>query len=160
MTTTSIRRALCLFGLAGAALSLSACNDRATTIFVANGYPDRPVVKVWWNTTLIADPVAAGGASAVQRALPGDDFAYALLAPLVPARSARKLSVGRGDQLQIFVSRHLRRQLRCGHAAGRGQRAADRRANLPGRLRRRHLRPGQLPDDAGRCRRGGRPVDQ
>jgi hypothetical protein len=27
-----------------------------------------------------------------------------LLAPLVPARSARKLSVGRGDQLQIFVS--------------------------------------------------------
>jgi hypothetical protein len=104
MTTTSARFPLCLVALAIVALPLAACNDAATTVFVANGSADLTVSKVWWNATLIPESVAPRRASAVQRAVPGDDFAYALLAPLIPARSAQPLSVARGDQLEILVS--------------------------------------------------------
>jgi hypothetical protein len=123
--TTSMRTLLFLVGLAAAAAPLSACNDTASTVVVANGYPTEAdggavapmtVFKVWWTTTLIADPVAPGATSAAERTVPGDDFAYALLAPgwspdfggappgLIAARSAARLTVARGDQLQIVVS--------------------------------------------------------
>jgi hypothetical protein len=125
--TTSMKTLLCLLGLAGASAPLAGCNDTASTVLVANGYPagtdadggvaaSTTVFKVWWTTTLIADPVAPGATSAAERTVPGDDFAYALLAPswspdrggappaLIAARSAARLSVARGDQLEIMVS--------------------------------------------------------
>ena len=118
--TASMKTLVCLLALTAAA-PLSGCDDTASTVVVTNAYPaDAPapmmVFKVWWTTTLVADPVAPGTSSASERTVPGDDFAYALLAPgwtseggapppaLMAARSADELSVARGDRLEIVVS--------------------------------------------------------
>jgi len=112
MTTRSIRLALRLLGLPGL-LGLATCNSTATTAVVKNGYGDAVVHKVWWNTTLIADALEPGAASAPQRAVPGDDLAYALISPgrpgeagppgLIALQSRQRLSIARGDQLEIDV---------------------------------------------------------
>jgi hypothetical protein len=118
--TTSTKALVCTMTITAAAL-LPACNDTASTVVVTNAYPAdaeggapaaMTVVKLWWMTTLIADPVAPATTSAAERAAPGDDFAYALLAPgwgappdaLIAARSRERLSVARGEQLRIAVS--------------------------------------------------------
>jgi hypothetical protein len=116
MKTTSIGFSLSLLVVAAAALPLSACDDTASTVMVENAYPATTVYQTWWATTLLADPVAPGGSSAVERTVPRDDFAYALLAPgwapgsaarpatLIAARSTGTLSVARGALLRIAVS--------------------------------------------------------
>ena len=117
--TATMKTLVCLLALTAAA-PLSGCNDTASIVVVTNAYPaDAPapmmVFKVWWTTTLVADPVAPAS-SASERTVPGDDFAYALLAPgwtpelgapppaLIAARSADELSVARGNQLEILIS--------------------------------------------------------
>jgi hypothetical protein len=125
--TTTTRFLPCLFGLVAAAIPLSGCNDTPATVVVGNGYPASPdsdaaatvtIYKLWWTTTLIADPVAPEGVSPIERTVPGSDYAYALLAPgwspesgappaaLIAARSAERLSVARGARLEIVVSDH------------------------------------------------------
>jgi hypothetical protein len=107
------------------ALPLAACEtEDPTQAVVENGFPAPPdggngpqmvVYRAWWVVSPFADPVPAGMSSAVERVIPGDDYAYALLAPgwdpsssppatLVAVRSKTKLSVARGDTLHIKVS--------------------------------------------------------
>ena len=112
--------------IAFAFVALASCETEDPTMaVVADAYPavgdagaagEVSVYKAWWSTTLVADPVAPGGESPAQRAVPASDYAYALLAPgwdpssgappsrLVAVRSTTKLSVGRGDTLRIAVS--------------------------------------------------------
>jgi hypothetical protein len=116
MKMTSIKSSLSVLVLAAATLPLSACDDTPSTVMVENTYSTITVYKTWWATTLIADPVAPGGTSAVERTVPRDDYAYTLLAPgwtpgsaappatLIAARSAEMLLVARGDLLRIVVS--------------------------------------------------------
>jgi hypothetical protein len=106
--------------------ALVACDtEDATTAVVANDYPaaadggtsDAVVVyRAWWVTTLFASSVSPGASSATERTVPGEDHAYALLAPgwdpssttpptrLVPVRSATKLTVDRGATLNVVVN--------------------------------------------------------
>ena len=116
MKTTSLAVRFSLLALAATTLPLSACDDTASTVMVENAYATITVYETWWATTLLADPVAPGATSAIERTVPGDDFAYALLAPgwtpgsgappaaLIAARSAERLSVARGALLRIAVS--------------------------------------------------------
>ncbi len=95
-----------------------------TTIVVDNDHPaidgggdaEITVFEAWWGTSLLPDPVAPGAEGAVQRAVLGTDFAYALLAPgwtpasgappsrLIPVKSSSRLTVARGDRLHVHVS--------------------------------------------------------
>jgi hypothetical protein len=81
------------------------------------GLPEAmPVYKGWWTVAQFPEPVAAGQVSDPVRIVPGNDYAYALLAPgwdsagsspptlLIPLRSAHELSVGRGELLTFVVS--------------------------------------------------------
>jgi hypothetical protein len=113
--TTSRALPLCLLGLL-TATPLLGCDDTASTVVVVNHLDDASVYKVWWNTTLIADPVPPGLTSPAERTVPANDFAYALLAPdwspesggpptaLIPIRSTDRLSLPRGAALDIVVS--------------------------------------------------------
>lgn len=107
----AIRAATC------AALVLASGCDTATptSVEVVNAYArqkDRSafvVVDTWWSTTLFDDPLLIGDASDAARTVPGDDYAYAVLAGnsvrgFVALRSKEKLSVARGDTLHIEVS--------------------------------------------------------
>jgi hypothetical protein len=99
-----------------AALSLAACDGTPTTAAVTNAYPTTTVFKVWWVATLFATPVAPGDSSEIERTIPGDDYAYALLAPgwlpgqspppaqLVAVRSATTLSAAEHQRFTIEVS--------------------------------------------------------
>lgn len=94
-------------------LALGACDD-PTSVQVSDA-TDATVYRLWWQTTLFTTPVAAGGSSEVERAVPASDYAYALLAPgwdagsldvpsvLLPVRSRDRLSVARGTLLTITV---------------------------------------------------------
>jgi hypothetical protein len=74
------------------------------------------VYKGWWSVTEFPEPVSAGASSEDERVIPASDYAYLLLAPgwdpqstlppvqLIAVRSKSKLSVRRGDRLQIVVS--------------------------------------------------------
>ena len=94
-----------------------------TSAVVINEYPAGgdpstavTVYKAWWSVALFADPVAAGQASDSVRIVPGDDYAYALLAPgwdpttgtpppaLIPVHTVVRLSVERGNTLDIAIS--------------------------------------------------------
>jgi hypothetical protein len=109
--------------LAVAALSLGGCNDAPTTALVENGYPAggaaggvMTIFKAWWVTTLFPKPVALGESSGTERTTPGNDYAYALVAPdwsvddggsparLIALKSRQKLSAAAHDLLQITVS--------------------------------------------------------
>jgi hypothetical protein len=104
---------------------LAACNtSNPTSALLFNEYPPNAtssvdsstVYKGWWSVALFADPVLAGQVSDPERAVPGTDYGYALLAPgwdpssgapptkLIPVRSTEKLSVVRGDTLNFLVS--------------------------------------------------------
>ena len=108
-------RALALCVLFAAAPSVG-CDDSPSTVVVINRFDDASVYKLWWNTTLIADPVPPLGASGAERTVPANDVAYALLAPvwspasagpppsLIAIRSFEPLSVARGKALGIAVS--------------------------------------------------------
>jgi hypothetical protein len=108
-------------------LGAVACDTEDPTRVVAdNDYPVLPdgsdpalemtVFKVWWVTSLLPDPVLAGGEGQPQRTVPGTDFAYAVLAPgwdpssptppsrFVAVKSATTLSASRGDTLHVHVS--------------------------------------------------------
>jgi len=103
---------------AAASIGLGACNDTPTTAVVTNGFAATTAVsvyKLWWLETLFPDAVAPGAASAVQRTIPGSDYAYALLAPgwsaadgpprtLVPIKSAAKLTAYDHQLLRIIVA--------------------------------------------------------
>jgi hypothetical protein len=115
--------------LAGFAAALGGCDDAPTTAVVENGFgvpaasnvgganlPPTSVVEVWWLTTLFPSAVGPGATSEIERAVPGTDFAYALLAPgwspgdggrparLVAVKSAAELSVAAHGRLRIVVS--------------------------------------------------------
>lgn len=105
---------------------VSACNtSEPTSAVLSNEYPaasdagsadSMPVYKGWWAVAQFPDPVAAGQVSDSVRIVQGSDYGYALLAPgwdvmsdtppatLIPLRSARALSVGRGELLTFVVS--------------------------------------------------------
>jgi hypothetical protein len=109
-----------------ASTSLVGCDaSDPTSAVVDNAYPRAPngvnaeqttVFKAWWSVTLFADPVGAGSSSDPNRVVPASDYAYALLAPswapdspsapgkLVAVRTKEKVSVARGDTLQITIS--------------------------------------------------------
>jgi len=107
---------LLVLGLFAAATPLLGCDDTASMVVVVNRFDDASVYKLWWNTTLIADPVPPGQISAAERTVPSDDLAYALLAPgwspatggpppaLIAIQSFGRLSVTRGKTLGIAVS--------------------------------------------------------
>ena len=111
--TTSFKNALGVLVLSlMAAAPLSGCNDTASSVVVTNGYGDAVVQKVWWNQTLILGAIDPGATSAAQRAVPGSDFAYALISlgwPPDPQsgpialRSMQQLSAARGAELAIDV---------------------------------------------------------
>jgi hypothetical protein len=115
MRTIVARQLLLATALAGGTL-LAGCNDAATTAVVENTYPAATVFKVWWVTTLFPSPVAPGASSETERTVPGDDFAYALLAPsglpdaqqppanLVALKSTEKIAAAEHDLLTITVS--------------------------------------------------------
>jgi hypothetical protein len=104
---------------------LAACNTSdPTSALLLNEYPPNAtsstasttVYKGWWSVALFPDPVLAGQTSDPERAVPGTDYGYALLAPgwdpssgtpptgLIPVRSTEKLSVVRGNTLNFLVS--------------------------------------------------------
>ena len=107
-------------------LLLAACSTSGpTSALLLNEFPSASVAgakdsmtvyKGWWSVALFAAPVLAGQTSDPERAVPGTDYGYALLAPgwdpssgtpptrLIPVRSAQRLSVGRGDTLNFLVS--------------------------------------------------------
>jgi len=109
--------------LAVAALAGCATAD-PTTAVVDNGYAahdadpstDVTAYKAWWSVALFPEPVAAGQSSDPIRVVPGNDFAYALLAPgwdpatgstpasLIPVQTTQRISVDRGETLHILLS--------------------------------------------------------
>jgi hypothetical protein len=117
-----------IFDLLWLALPLcSACaTSDPTTAVLINQYPvltnagsasgSTTVYQAWWAVALFAEPVPAGQESDPVRVVEGTDYAYALLAPgwdptsgtpvppLIPIRSAQKLSAARGDTLNIALS--------------------------------------------------------
>jgi hypothetical protein len=123
---SGIRAISAALGFAAIATLAVGCNDQPTTVTVANDYPapsagaasaaGMTVFKVWWVTTLLPSPVAPGETSEAQRTIPGNDFAYALLAPgwspdsgsrperLVAVKSVQKLQGSVHDLLTIAVS--------------------------------------------------------
>ncbi|MEO8902632.1 MAG: hypothetical protein ABI488_11545 [Polyangiaceae bacterium] len=74
------------------------------------------VYKGWWAVAQLPEPVSPGTESDPVRVVQGSDYAYALLAPdwdpesgapppsLLPVRTTAKLSVHRGDTLDIVIS--------------------------------------------------------
>jgi hypothetical protein len=105
----------------------SACaSSDPTTAVLVNQYPvatdagsadaSTTVYQAWWDVALFAEPVAAGRESDPVRVVQGTEYAYALLAPgwdptsgmpvppLIPIRSAQKLSAARGELLSIVIS--------------------------------------------------------
>ena len=97
----------------------SGCNDDPTTVVVDNGYSTTvpaTVYRAWWVTTLFPHPVAAGESSETERTIPGNDLAYALLAPgwspddttppprLIALRSKNQLAATTHELLHIAVS--------------------------------------------------------
>jgi len=111
----------------GAALlaAIAGCDDAPTTAVVENAFETpadagaagaMTVYEVWWGATLFPYPVGPGATSEVERTVPTDEFAYALLAPgwspgaggrpprLVAARSRAKLTVPLHGRLEIAVS--------------------------------------------------------
>jgi hypothetical protein len=104
---------------------VAGCDDAPTNAVVENAYApagdaaasaSTTVWKVWWGTTLFATPVEPGASSETERAIPGRDFAYALLAPgwspadgarpprLVAVKSAAPIAASEHDLLRIVVS--------------------------------------------------------
>jgi hypothetical protein len=97
--------------LAGAGLTVGACDDTPTTAVVVNAYPaaGSTVTKVWWLTTLFPNAIDPGATSETERTVPGTDFAYALLAGAPPARpialkSRQKLTAAAHEPMTIVVS--------------------------------------------------------
>ena len=110
-----------------ALLGVVACDaEDPTTVVADNDFPVPPdggdptlemtVLKVWWVTSLLPDPVLPGSEGQPQRTVPGTDFAYAVLAPgwdpsspappsrFIAAKSTMTLSASRGDTLHVHVS--------------------------------------------------------
>ena len=63
---------LLLLGLSTAAAPLLGCDDTASMAVVVNRFDDASIYKLWWNTTLIADPVPPGQISVAERTVPAD----------------------------------------------------------------------------------------
>ncbi|MEO7037786.1 MAG: hypothetical protein ABI548_27715 [Polyangiaceae bacterium] len=103
---------------------LSACetSDPTQAVF-DNQYPaadagpagDMTIYKGWWSVAQLPEPVSPGTESDPVRVVKGSDYAYALLAPdwdpengtpppLLAVRTTAKLSVNRGDTLDIVIS--------------------------------------------------------
>jgi hypothetical protein len=120
-----IRKIAALIWISGSPL-LAGCNtSEPTTAVLSNEYPSAgdagsadsmPVYKGWWSVAQFPEPVPAGQVSDPVRIVQGSDYGYALLAPgwepssstppttLIALRSARKMSVGRGELLTFVVS--------------------------------------------------------
>ncbi|MEO7037796.1 MAG: hypothetical protein ABI548_27765 [Polyangiaceae bacterium] len=104
---------------------LSACetSDPTQAVF-DNRYPaadagpagGMTIYKGWWSAAQLPEPVSPGAESDPVRVVKGSDYAYALLAPdwapesgtppptLLAVRTTAKLSVNRGDTLDIVIS--------------------------------------------------------
>jgi hypothetical protein len=122
MPTLTSRLRPSLVALAALLAPVAACDDTPTTAVVENAYASAPdggastsVYEVWWATALFPEAVAPGATSEPERAVPGSDFAYALLAPgwspgdavprrLVAVRSASPLAAAAHERLRIVVS--------------------------------------------------------
>jgi hypothetical protein len=122
MPTLPSRLRPSLVALAALLAPAAACDDAPTTAVVENAYAPAPdggasttVYEVWWATALFPEPVAPGATSELERAAPGSDFAYALLAPgwrsgdvapprFVAARSVSPLAAAAHERLRIVVS--------------------------------------------------------
>lgn len=114
--------------LLGATFGCSGCDDAPTAAVVENTYPTTAaadggsgaevstVFKVWWVTTLFPSPLGPGQISDVERTVPGEDFAYAVLAPgwspdrggapprLIALKSRQRLTATAHQRLTIAVS--------------------------------------------------------
>ena len=107
-----------LAAVAAAGPALVACDtEDASSSVVDNAYPEATVVyRAWWFATYYPTPVPGGASSAVERAVPASDVAYAVLAPgwdpasttpptdLVIVRSKTPFAVERGARVHITIS--------------------------------------------------------
>jgi hypothetical protein len=122
--TTRARLVAVLFFVG--ALSAGCDTEDPSQARVKNAYPSAAdggvheelvtVYRLWWTTTLFAEPILPGAESGLQRVVPDRDYAFALVAPgwdatttraperLLALRSKTKLTVERGGTLEIDVS--------------------------------------------------------